>query len=436
MSTPELSCLVYAAAGSPRLSYIIDVLWNQQAAVTSDIEEFLSFGGDKIQYTPKRIWPNILHIEAQGLLHSSDIVSCDIAMKEWESLPVFFYGNGDIPFDWLAASFYLISRYEEYLPYQPDQYDRFPATFSLAYHHDFLQLPLVQVWTARIREKFQLNSLPEMPEEPDIQVTFDMDELFQYSHLPAGRGWLRLAKNVLKLKFQAVVTQLKVTLGSTKDPYDQWQDRWHLLESMRKKPGFFFSGANKNRGNDRQLSIEHPATKAIFQHCEEKGFIGWHPSWAASQQQSLLQEELNRLQRIAMHPLEHSRYHYLRFQLPTSYQQLEELGIKHEYSMGYGNCNGFRAAYADPYPWFDLSKNVVTELIVHPFFYMDTVSIFQRMESPETALNFIENVKSRCRGVVRELQLVFHPHALAEKDRRDLLTNILSQSAITQRQHL
>jgi endonuclease IV len=104
--------------------------------------------------------------------------------------------------------------------------------------------------------------------------------------------------------------------------------------------------------------------------------------------------------------------------------------------MGYGNINGFRASYADSYPWFDLSKNEVTDLVVHPFFYMDTASVFQQQELPEAALNFIQNTTASCRGLVRELQLVFHPHALAGKGRRDLLTKILNQSALIQHPHL
>lgn len=435
MPTPEPSCLVYSEAVGPRLAYIIDVLWSQHAAVTRDVEKFLAFAGDKIQYTPERIWPNILHLQPIGLLNDSEIFSCKISIEEWNSLPVFFSGSGDIPFDWLAASFYLISRYEEYLPYQPDQYGRFPATASLAHQYDFLQLPLVQVWTAKVRENYQLYSLPAMPEEPEIQVTFDMDELFQYLHLPMAKRMIRFVGNLLKLRFDALATQLQVTEGNATDPYDRWQDSWHLLEALPKKPRFFFSGANRSQGNDRQLSIEHPAARAIFQRCEEKGLIGWHPSWAASQEPSLLQEELSRLMAITKYPLLHSRYHYLRFQLPVSYQQLLQLGIRHEHSMGYGNINGFRASYADSYPWFDLSKNEVTDLVVHPFFYMDTVSVFQQQELPEGALNFIQNTTASCRGLVRELKLVFHPHALAGKGWRDVLTKILSQSALIQHPH-
>ena len=40
-------------------------------------------------------------------------------------------------FDVFSASFYLVSRYEEYLPYVKDMYERFQAENSLAYKHNF-----------------------------------------------------------------------------------------------------------------------------------------------------------------------------------------------------------------------------------------------------------------------------------------------------------
>ena len=44
-----------------------------------------------------------------------------------------------IPFDVFSATFFLVSRYEEYLPHVKDDYGRFLATESLAFKEDFLQ---------------------------------------------------------------------------------------------------------------------------------------------------------------------------------------------------------------------------------------------------------------------------------------------------------
>lgn len=59
-----------------------------------------------------------------------------------------FFKNSDeeIPFDILGASFWLLSRYEEYLPHKSDPENRFAFKSSLAYQYDFLHYPLVNYW--------------------------------------------------------------------------------------------------------------------------------------------------------------------------------------------------------------------------------------------------------------------------------------------------
>ena len=47
-----------------------------------------------------------------------------------------------IPFDIFAASFYLITRYEEYLPHVQDVHERFPADESIAFKNGFLEQPV------------------------------------------------------------------------------------------------------------------------------------------------------------------------------------------------------------------------------------------------------------------------------------------------------
>jgi hypothetical protein len=430
MPTPEPLCLVYAEEVSPRLTYITDVIWNKQASVTNDMVRFQNFRGDRLQYTRKKIFPEILHIQAQELLFQESIIPLQITATEWETMPVFFTGNGDIPFDWLAASFYLISRYEEYLPFQPDRYGRFPVQASLAHRLEFLHKPLVQVWTALLRRKFRLFSLPAMQEAPEIQLTFDMDELFQFRHHPLGRQLKRMAGNFLRLDFEQVVMQLKVLSGNAPDPYDLWQGSWNGLETMSKKPIFFFPATGKVGGMDRQLPVDHYAVNEILQRCDRKGLVGWHPSWASSNHPQLLRKELESLQSAAKQKISKSRFHYLRFQLPQDYHRLLELGIEHEFSMGYGNTFGFRASFADAFPWFDLSKNQPTSLVVHPFFYMDAIPVFQEKTVPAAALNYINNIREQGKGVVQELSLVFHPHALAKTSWRELLAFVSNGSDI------
>src|SRR5690606_18971454 len=57
-----------------------------------------------------------------------------------------------------SASFFLLSRYEEYLPHVKDEVGRFPLKESLAYRNGFLEVPVVDLWTMRmlaaLKERF------------------------------------------------------------------------------------------------------------------------------------------------------------------------------------------------------------------------------------------------------------------------------------------
>ena len=57
-----------------------------------------------------------------------------------------------MPFDPFAATFYMLSRYEEYLPYKKDRFSRFPASESLAFKNNFLKKPVVDKWILLIKE--------------------------------------------------------------------------------------------------------------------------------------------------------------------------------------------------------------------------------------------------------------------------------------------
>ena len=77
-------------------------------------------------------------------------------------------------FDIFAASFYLLSRYEEFLPHVKDDYGRFLATESIAFKHDFLKQPVVDIWAYKLKsvleEKF--DNYPEhiRPKMEDLRA--------------------------------------------------------------------------------------------------------------------------------------------------------------------------------------------------------------------------------------------------------------------------
>ena len=426
LPTPETSLLIFTQQGGPRLDYIISVLFGKKAAVTESEQLFTQFGGARIQYLTEKKFDKVLHVQPQGLVFESDIHSIIIECARWEGYPIFFSGAGDIPFDIFSAAFYLVSRYEEYLPFTPDKYDRFPHTDSLAYREGFLSIPLVQHWVQQFKQILGVSFSPSITDEPIFLPTYDADILFQYKHQSIFHNLRSLFGHLLHGRFSALSHQIQVIGGSMPDPYYQWPSLWKLLKEAGKQGTYFFSANEKQQGNDRQLSIHLAAVQSIIQECSRQGKVGWHPSLQSSVTFSEMKKERGLLQQVLLPSITDVRFHFLRFRLPESYRWLIDLGIEREHSMGYGAVNGFRASYADPFPWFDLQNNKVTSLLIHPFCYMDTAAIYHQHWAPAEAMAYLKQLQKNTRGVVDQLALVFHPHCLATPVWKKLHDDVVS----------
>ncbi|MCK5638992.1 MAG: hypothetical protein KAH67_09780, partial [Flavobacteriaceae bacterium] len=127
--------LVYTHKITPRLSYtfkhVFTRILNIEVKLTTKIEEFIAHEGIKFSYT-KQALGSELFIKSSHLLFDQGIDYLDINIVDWDGVPCFFQtnSNSEVPCDFFATSFYLISRYEEYLPHVKDEFERFPAEES------------------------------------------------------------------------------------------------------------------------------------------------------------------------------------------------------------------------------------------------------------------------------------------------------------------
>ena len=149
--------LVYTHKITPRIRYIFKHIFTRILLVpvdfTSKIEEFVAHNGPKISYTKVPLGKEFF-IRSNELLFEQGVNDLEITVQQWEEVPCFFNAGpkSEIPFDIFAASFYLISRYEEYLPHVRDEHERFTAEQSLAYKFNFLEKPVVDIWALKLRE--------------------------------------------------------------------------------------------------------------------------------------------------------------------------------------------------------------------------------------------------------------------------------------------
>jgi hypothetical protein len=140
--------LLYSDQISNRYLYILD-FFSAEIGIpilhTTDRTLFDSEHGPRINYSKERLTDTELFIEAAGLLFESTIKpQAPVCFNAGKHIAFFKSNKGDFPFDPFAASFYLLSRYEEYLPHTKNAYGCYAHENSLAFDN-FLQIPLVGV---------------------------------------------------------------------------------------------------------------------------------------------------------------------------------------------------------------------------------------------------------------------------------------------------
>src|SRR6202012_420388 len=117
--------LLYTPHVTERIKYtfqlFFDSLIRTPYLITTDEAAYVSYHGPKLNYSGKNFAIDKLHILPCGLLTEKDIRPQSIQVSEWKGLKAFF--RTDIrafSFDIFSAAFFLVSRYEEYLPHEPD----------------------------------------------------------------------------------------------------------------------------------------------------------------------------------------------------------------------------------------------------------------------------------------------------------------------------
>lgn len=386
--------LLFSKHITNRLRYVAGFvgreLWNEPMHVTDDAVAFAQYAGIKVNYTSDKMNGQVFNLRPHSLLFENDIRQQEIVCFELNKRKVFFKSeDSDTGFDIFAAIFFLISRYEEYLPHSKDIYGRYGHAESLAYKQEFLNFPLVNYWL----EDFKLALKKVYPDALfhrrnfKFVPTYDIDIAWSYRHKGFVRNAGGAVRSLLQKDWSGIKDRIAVLRGKRKDPFDsyEWLDALHLY--CRIKPYYFFLVAERQRKYDKNIPPSKKAMQELIQYHAEKGTVGIHPSWQSSEDCKLLKQEIGWLEFITSSTIRHSRQHYIRLSLPETYRALIKAGIEKDFSMGYGTVNGFRASVASSFYWYDLEKEEETGLMIFPFCFMDANAFYEQKLVPHQALS-------------------------------------------------
>lgn len=337
-------------------------------------EEFLSFDGPKLSYGIT-LNDDHLFFASNRLLFENGISACEINYFDFQGTKAFFQvyqKTSALPFDVFAASFFLVSRYEEYLPHMRDEHGRFRANQGEAFKNGFLRKPLVNIWSIEIKRVLQ-SRFPQlkfkMPAFTFIP-TIDIDAAFAFSHKGLTRALGGFVKALNRGDMVEFRERLDVLLGRRSDPFDTYSMHLELQRKYALKTIFFILLADYGV-NDKNLPVHNRFFRQIIRELADYADVGIHPSYASAGNATLLGKEISRLSAILHRDIIKSRQHFLRLEMPSTYRNLIHCDILEDYTMGYAEEPGFRASICTPYHFYDLDLDTQTPLRIFPFTLMD-----------------------------------------------------------------
>lgn len=406
--------IIFSHTLTPRLQYVVDFLsqyYSTPIRLICDEEKYLANPDPhRINYSYHRLADNEVWIHSHVLLFESTIRPVKIECFDHHGFKAFFKAEGDTGFDLFAGIFYLITRYEEYLPHQKDAYGRYAHQNSLAFKEGFLHLPLINIWLEDFRlqleERFADLRLPKPAFQ--LQTTYDIDIAWSYKNKGFKRNAGAIAKLFFSGKWRSMFHRIKVIRGKRQDPFDayEWMDELHQQKNLA--PLYFFLVAEQRSRFDKNIDLKNPDFQNLVKSIAATYKVGIHPSWASGDHSQLIKKEKAWLERTAEQSIKSSRQHYIRFTLPTTYRQLLNAEILDDYSMGYGSINGFRASVATSFLWYDLKNDVKSPLRVHPFCFMDANAHYEEKKTPTEAFKEILQYHDTLKTIGGTMIMIWH----------------------------
>lgn len=409
--------IIYTSQNTSRLTYtcklIFNTLLNTNFVITTNLNEYNNSTYIPVNYSNNNKIKG-LQINPNKLLFETGIKKQNFEIKEWQNLKIFYISDSEWPFDIFAATFFLVSRYEEYNSSFLDTHGRFIAKESIAFKNNFLKYPIVNKWVLlfadALRLKYNFNLVQN---EFCFIPTIDIDIAYAFKNKGFKRTLLTCLKSLLKLEFNNLITCIKVTVFNHHDPYDTFELIRKIHLNNKFKTQYFFLVGKKSRF-DRNLNFNKKINKELIKTIEKYDDIGLHPSYY-SEVKGSLKFELKLLNKISEHPIKNSRFHFLKFQIPNSYLNLCKNGIEHDYTMGYASQLGFRAGICTPYQFYNIENESECKLTIHPFAVMDGTLNEYLKYSIEDSIEAVKNIINEIKSVNGTFYCIWHNTSLSEQ---------------------
>lgn len=389
---------------------------------TTKVEEFIKHTGPKITYT-KQPLQNEFFIRSNELLFEQGINDIQLSIADWEGTPCFFTTGerSNLPYDIFAASFFLISRYEEYLPHVKDIHSRFSPKDSIAYQNGFLQKPVVDIWAYKLLEalKERFDDFEYKIKGYDFVSVLDVATSHCYANRGIARGLAGLLMDLGSLRLKRVIDRISVGLNRMKDPFDNYAELIALHKKYNVKCNFFFQFADYSK-YDKNVSTNSMKFKSLIKYVADYAPVSLAASYSSFTDLELLRKEKANLEEVINRPVNNSKMRYNRVDVPETYRNLITAEFTDDYTMGYTYELGFRAGTCTTFQFYDIPLEVKQPIKVHPFAIHDYA--LSKIKKDEVILQQVKKITDEVNQVNGTAIVMFSNELLGNKDDRNWMS--------------
>jgi len=328
----------------------------------------------------------------------------------------------------------MVTRYEEMIVKDRDEYDRFPATSSLGYKEGFLHRPIVNEY-AELLWDWIIALVPHARRKRkayQLSLTHDVDQICKFGAVSKDiRIIVSLAlKHVQPVRaMKHLIGMCQTRIGRAKDPFYTYDELMDISEQKGSKACFYFM-ARESAACDTGYDVTEKKVVRIIENILNRGHeVGLHPSIGSYLSYEKLHHEKEQLDKILGYSNYGGRQHYLQWKGPDTWRFYEKVGLTHDSSVGYVETPGFRCGICMPFYVFDVLAGRKLNLREIPLITTDT-SVFSKkyhdFEYDQIKNKLVKSIKYRVKKVSGNYCLLWHNssyHKYGVEALNDLINN-------------
>ena len=317
--------------------------------------------------------------------------------------------------DIFASSFFMLTRWEEFVNPVRDNFGRFPGKESVAFKNNFINRPIVNEYADFLWNLIKyLGFNGEMRKrEFKIMPTVDVDQLFKYHSFTkvAIKTLGLIGKGKISKMWEYLDGYIKTKMGNALDPFNTYNKLMLSSERINTKTYFFFlSGVSREDG---ESPVKDKRLIKILDDIRSRGhFIGFHPGFDTFNNPVLWKKAKNNLDAVTGFNNKFGRQHYLRFDVPLTWNIWEESKMEWDCTLGYATVPGFRCGTCFEFSVFNILQREQLNLKEYPLLIMDVTLKYYLGLTSQEAIETIKEIKTNVKKFNGNFVFLWHNSSL------------------------